>query len=494
MKYLLTSEEMKRADEATAEYFMIPSLALMERAALGVADAICERFSAPLNILIACGNGNNGGDGYALGRILYERGFDVHFFMVKQSNHCTESNQRQKIILEKMGLCINTEIPNMTYDIIIDAMIGIGLKNTLSDEYTCAIRNLNTIEGFKIAIDIPSGIQSDTGILMPEAFKADLTITFGFMKKGHVMYPGKTYCGEVICKDIGITEKSFFNSWPKCQMLEQSDVKTLLPLRRDDSHKGTYKKVGIVAGSDKIAGAMLLSASAAMRSGVGYTKVLSSINNRELLLANCPECLFYNYADNDISDLLDCTCIAIGPGIGMDEKALNLLSQLFEIYNGNVVIDADALNLIANKRKLLEQLKDYANSHIVILTPHKKEFERLYGKVLPDDKTELYSAEENFAKELNIYLVCKDAATRIYLPNGKQYINSSGNDGMATAGSGDVLTGMIAGLLAQNADGEIASSLGVYLHGLCGDYIKHQTNVYALNASDLIDAMKYIFR
>lgn len=494
MKYLVTSEEMQRADRTTSDLFLLPSVVLMERAALSVADEITNRFSKPCRVCIVCGNGNNGGDGFALGRILNERGFSVHFFTFNETGHASNDNLLQKQMLYKLKMGISTGLPEDEYDIIVDAVFGIGLKREISNEYADCILHLNAMKGYKIAVDIPSGINADTGSVLGCAFCADLTVTFGFCKKGHYLYPGREYCGRLLCRDIGIAKAALEEKPPVCYTFEKKDIRSLLPKRTARSHKGTYHKVGIIAGSRKIGGAAVLSSMAAMQTGVGYTKIYSDEINRNVLLQMLPEGLFYSYEQYDTDILSDCSAVAIGPGIGTDHEAKKHMKDILTDLQCPLVIDADAINLVSSDEELKALLIKYALKIPIIMTPHRKELERFCGYELSDRDAELYRQESEIAGKYHITLVCKDAATRVYHTDGSVYINSSGNHGMAAAGSGDVLTGIIAGLTAQGADVKTASSLGVYIHGLCGDYALKKSNPYSMKASDLVGALQYVLR
>lgn len=495
MQYLVTANQMKHVDNYTSEYFLLPSPVLMERAALAVCEEIEKRFSDKSRVCIVCGNGNNGGDGYALGRILLERGYQVDLFRAKNSSHCSEGNQLQTAILSKLHIPVRTDFPQNEYDIIVDAILGTGFhKKEKADIYDEWIQYLNQMNGYKIAIDISSGLDSDHGAVFYEAFLADLTVTFAFLKRGHLLHKGKKYSGTIVCKNIGISEKGFKEHFPEAYTFEKSDVAKLLPKREEDGHKGTFQKAGIIAGNKQVGGCVVLAAKACMRMGVGYTKVVTDEENKNAILFQVPEALIYSYSSDFMNTLSDCSCIAIGPGLGTNQKSHDLLVFVLQSASCKLVIDADAINLIARSDELKSMLKDYAKHSDVIMTPHKKEFERLVGYSLPTDYASLHQAEHDVAMEYGIYLVCKDSATRVYTPDGKLYINSSGNHGMGTAGSGDVLTGMLAGLLSQKIPTQTAAALGVFIHGLCGDYVKDINNAYSLNSSDLIEALKYVLR
>lgn len=506
MKYIVTAAQMRSADRYTSEKLGIPSLVLMERAALAVADEI-SRCAAGLGskegvkVCIACGSGNNGGDGLALGRILNERGFIVHFFMAQEGHRISAANQTQREILKKLEYPVITDQPAEEYDIVVDAIFGTGLDREITGETQNFIKQLNTMKGIKIAVDMPSGIHSDNGSILGCAFRADITVTFAFYKWGHMLYPGKACCGRVICKDIGIPELALRENQPQGFLFEKKDIACYIPKRKPDSHKGSYGKVGIIAGSEQIGGAAVLCGAAAMRTGVGYTKLVTSPKNRDIVLSAAPEVLIYSNQEETcpLEQLTDCNAVAIGPGIGMNPTAEKLLKTALDTLACTLILDADAINILAGKEEIREKLKIYTeqgrkNGKFVILTPHKKELARLTGLSMDAPEDNWHEKALQTAEDLGVIMVRKDAATRIYTPEGQVYLNTTGNPGMSAAGSGDVLTGIIGGLAAQMQDGVMAAVLGVYLHGMCGDFAAGKENPYAMTAMDMVNALKYVLK
>lgn len=503
MKYIVTADEMQRADHNTSQKIGIPSVVLMERAAMSVAEELTKRFSADRmskEVCIVCGTGNNGGDGFALGRILNERGFSVHFFMVGDMEKASEANRLQRSILKALGLTIGTGQPALEYDMVVDAIFGTGLHREITGSCADWIDTLNQMKGFKVALDIPSGISSDSGEILGCAFEADLTVTFGFCKWGQLLYPGKACCGELVCADIGIPVKAFLEKMPFGQMAEREDIAQLLPERILQSHKGTYGKAGIVAGSKEMGGAVVMCSRAAFKMGCGYVKVLTHMDNRGIVLSQLPEALLYPYEDEMTAALrqlekvlTDASAIAVGPGIGMSPGAEQILEAVLKNGTASLVLDADAINLLSKKQRLRELLKVYAASALeagksVIMTPHKKEFSGFAQIAMNAPGQEWHETALKTAAEYGIILVLKDAVTRVYAPDGSVYVNTTGNPGMSVAGSGDVLTGMLAGLLAQMKDGVMAAVLAVYLHGACGDLAAQKKNCYTMTATDIMEA------
>lgn len=514
MKYVVTTAQMRAAEEYTIKQIGLPDLVLMERAALSVADRIGSRFESlkDLRVCIICGTGNNGGDGFALGRILSGRGASVFLFAVGDESKASDANRLQKQMLKELGIEVSTGQPLGEYDVIVDALFGTGLKRDIEGEYAALIDRVNAMKGWKVAVDIPSGVHTDTGQILGCAFRADITVTFGFEKWGLLLYPGKAYCGVVSCEDIGIPQKADFGKTIPGLRLEDEDKKRV-PKRLPDSNKGTYGRAGVIAGSKDMGGAAMLSSAAALRMGTGYVKVMTHEVNRNLILESTPEALLYLYGEDGtypLEKMLDCQALLFGPGVGVTKETERFLELIFEEYRGTLILDADALNLIAGYSGLKDRLKSYASKmsetgHSVILTPHKKEFCRLAGLSMEVEEERVAQKAEELAKEYGVILILKDAATRVFTPDGRIYINTSGNSGMSTAGSGDVLAGMLCGLFAlvkaekvkQEAgtkeDG-IYAALGVYLHGLCGDTAAQGKNPYAMTPSDMIDALSFVLK
>lgn len=498
MKYLLSAKEAKAIDQYMADQYLMETNVLMERAALALYEEIKKQLMPTSRICIVCGKGNNGGDGYVLARLLHADGYIVDVFSTDSMSYSTDTNPSlnalQSEIIKRMGMQISTDFPADEYDIIVDAIFGIGLNRDLSEHYIKWISHLNQMHGFKIAVDLPSGLDADYGTILSEAFCADYTITFGYYKKAHFLYPAKELCGQAVCKKIGVENVNFAEANVNTFSLDETDIDLLLPKRIADSYKGNYKKVGVWAGNNKIGGAVMLAAKASFMTGVGYVKIYSDIINRNPILSEIPEALFYSYQENSISDLFDCTAIAIGPGIGTTDVIVSDFQFLLEHYDGALVIDADAITILSNHNDLYQKIKLYAKAHTVVITPHKGELDRLYGDKISKDKKERLIIEKEFATNNSFHILCKDADTRIYTTNGNVYINNSGNHGMATAGSGDVLTGIIAGLLAQKPNEVKMIPLGAYIHGLAGDFAAKKHSAYSMKAGDIADEIQTVLK
>lgn len=500
MKIIVDSRQMKQCDKNTIEYFGVPSLVLMERAALGVVEEIETRLPEPYGaheILVVCGYGNNGGDGLAAARLLWQRGYRVTVVMPAEAGRVSEETKVQIEILEKYGIYIENRIPDREFDLIVDALFGIGLTRDLSGIYLEYVLEMNEMSGKKVAIDIPSGINADTGAVMGAGFFADITVTFAFAKSGLLLFPGAQYAGDVRIKEIGIDRCSFLSQKPDMFCLEFADLSSI-PSRKVCSHKGSYGKVLTVAGQKNMAGAAFLSAKASYLTGAGLVRILTPEENRVILQQLLPEAILETYEtltecsksdETDVPDSLEealseASVVVAGPGLGTGAQASAIIRKILEYAQVPVVLDADGLNIAAEHPEWLKGAKS-----TVIVTPHLGEMARLTQKDIPAIQSEMIQTAREFAKEYHVMCVLKDARTVIAAPEGFVWVNVTGNNGMATAGSGDVLTGILAGLIAQGMPVQYAASMGVYLHGLAGNVQVLQRGNYSLMARDILEGL-----
>ena len=536
MEYLVTSKEMAgydeatitpdttggmRYDKATINKIGIPALVLMERAALAVCEEVIAYVHAAskcYRVLIMAGCGNNGADGLAIARMLSEYKeegeavFQVDTVICGNQEKATEQWKHQYEILQHFPVRIGRKSQAGEYDILIDALFGVGLSREIGGEYRELIQWVNEACGFKVAVDVPSGIHSDDGRVMGCAVRADLTVCFAFGKRGLYFYPGCEYAGKVKVKDIGIGEASFGESKPGMFRYTEN-IQKLLPKRSADGNKATFGKVLLAAGNRNMAGAAVLSAKAALRSGVGMVKVLTRECNREILQIAVPEALlsteqpwieerteqlgtekgselpgkqekqqskFFTWPD----------VLAVGPGLGTDDWAYEVLYSFLTDSKLPLVIDADGLNLLSSHEELMQLVKKQGEEgRTIILTPHVGELARLCGVSISEIKAEPVKIAMELAGKLHCVVVRKDARTLICEAGKPICMNTTGNSGMAAAGSGDVLTGVIAGLLAQGMKGFDAACTGVYLHGLAGDKIASKMGEYAMTSGDLVQGI-----
>lgn len=534
MEYIVDAKEMQRADENTIQYFGVPQLVLMERAALAARDAILRKwpeiFSESARILVAAGNGNNGGDGAALARLFFLMGHDVTVLVSGQEEKYSPAMRKQMEILGKYKTRSGRNLQIITdeewerkacrdkgnYDLAVDALFGIGLSREISGIYRKKIEWLNQLSGKKAALDIPSGVSAQDGSVLGCAFRADLTVTFGFLKRGMLLYPGREICGERETADIGITAESFLGEYPAGTTLDRKTddtVKAFLSRSRN-SHKGSFGKVLLMAGSAGTPGAALLAGEAVLRSGAGMLQIVSPPENREIMITRLPEAMYQALSeDTDWEKLLGwCDAVVAGPGIGQGglasrsmEKILTLMSD--DCLQKPLVLDADGLNLVASSERLSGLIKAYtAQGGIVVMTPHMAEFTRLLHCSIKELQAGRPEKMEQYVRESGVILVGKDAATVVGCAEEgafRYYINQTGNSGMATAGSGDVLSGIMGALTALTAvrqkAGERkgtgaaekeayfqAASVAVYLHGLAGDMAAEKYGEVSMKAGDLM--------
>lgn len=487
MKYFLTGAQMRSADLYTIEKIGLPSMVLMERAALEsvrVMEAAAYDFT---KVLVVCGSGNNGGDGYAIARLLHLKGHQVEIFFAGNDASRSEENRMQKQIAEFYQIPVVTELQDK-YSLVIDAIFGTGLRRPIEGAYYEIVQRLNNMKGCKVAIDLPSGIHDTTGNIMGISFKADLTVAIAFIKRGLLLFPGADFAGKIEIGDIGITEHVVGDSEIVTFGYTRDDLKELFPKRKSNSHKGSYGKVLMIVGSKGMSGAAYLSAKAAYLVGAGLVQIYTHEDNRVILQQLLPEAIISTYQTYDEKQLQEllvwADVIGIGSGLGTGMISEQIVSYTIEHTEKTCVVDADALNIIAKNSNILKNKK--ANC---IFTPHMKEMSRLTGfsvNELVENRTEILKA---YVEQNELVCVMKDSRTFVSDSSNKLYINTSGNASMAKAGSGDVLTGMIAGIAAQGSKIFEAATLGTYLHGLAGDCAKEEKGSYSVLASDLLESI-----
>lgn len=497
MKVFSTSV-VRQLDEYTIKNEPIASIDLMERAAIGLCKKFLEIFSSPLPVYVFAGPGNNGGDALALARMLLQKNYSVSVYLIHTGKLSADCEANKNRLIEKFPGSLHdffTDFYPVDFkenSVIIDGLFGSGLSRPLSGIYAEAVRWINDSGKTVVSIDIPSGLAGEENKdLSQPIVKADYTFSLQFPKLSFFFSENESFVGKWEIIEIGIHPEAIRREPTDFYFLEKKDVIPFLPERKKFSHKGTYGHALIVAGSVGMAGAAVLSARAAIRSGAGLVSVHSAAANRIILQTKVPEALFESdNEENLISELKNLqkyNALAIGPGIGTHEPTAKLLLHILPNIKQPLVLDADALNILSKRKLLLEKLS--ANT---ILTPHPKEFERLFGA--DENSYDQLLKMQQLAKDLHLVVILKGAYTRIALPNGNIYFNSTGNAGMATGGTGDVLSGMLAGLLAQNLSPEKAALLGVYLHGLAGDLALRNRSMESLIAGDVIDNIGNAFR
>ncbi len=485
MKRILTAQEMSRAD-ADAIRMGLPSLVLMERAALSVVEEIDRKGYDTSRVLVAVGSGNNGGDGVAIARLLAERGEQPVLLLTGNSDKRSEQLRTQLQVSAYYGIPEVTEYEPGVYTLVVDALFGIGLGRPVAGRTAELIEKINADSCPKVAVDIPSGVESNTGHLLGTAVKADLTVTFAAGKPGHYLYPGTAYCGQVVVKEIGIPVKETPES-SRMYRMEDADF-AALPPRDESGNKGTFGKLLVIAGSRGICGAAYLCAAAALKRGIGMVKIFTHEANRTALSVLLPEALIDTYGGNDDPEeplknaLAWADAAVIGPGLSTQPEAKRLLT-CFEKHNTlPAVYDADALNLIAGDGALW---KKQAGRRIV--TPHIGEMSRLTGMAAGEIQADPVGTALVWAAAHEAVCVLKDARTVTAYPDGRCFINATGCSALATAGSGDVLAGLVGAMLLTGRGTTLpVEAMAVHLHGRLGEAAAGEMGKEAATAGDLI--------
>ncbi|WP_020532384.1 bifunctional ADP-dependent NAD(P)H-hydrate dehydratase/NAD(P)H-hydrate epimerase [Flexithrix dorotheae] len=485
---ILNAGQIRALDQYTIKNEPIPSIELMERASNAFVHWFINNFDPSNKILIFCGTGNNGGDGLAIGRILINIGYSVDCYIVRFSDNASHdfriNEAKLKKISELREIRDENAIPKISGNqIIIDAIFGSGLSRPINGFTARLVKHLNNSENTTVSVDIPSGLYCDSYNKDKNIIKADFTITFQLPKLSFLLPQNEQYVGEWFHVDIGLDQKFINKAKTPYHYVEKSEIKNLFKARRKFSHKGTFGHVLLIAGSYGKIGAAVLGGKAALRTGSGLVSLHIPKCGYEIVQISVPEIMCQ--LDKDKSNISkipkpeNFTSIGIGPGIGQEEKILKALTSLIKEVKFPIVFDADAINLIGANKNLLKDIPE--NS---IFTPHPKEFERLVGK--SQNNYERLGMIIHFCKKYKVFLVLKGAHTAIGTPQGDIFFNSTGNPGMATAGSGDVLTGIILSLLGQGYPSQEATILGVFLHGLAGDLGSQKEFPSSLIASDII--------
>ncbi|ANI88099.1 hypothetical protein A9P82_01485 [Arachidicoccus ginsenosidimutans] len=493
---IFSSAKIKQWDAATIAEQNISSHELMERAAHACLTWIKNNYSEEKTIYIVCGNGNNGGDGLALTRLLIEETYDAKAVLLNpEKEFSNDASINLKLLQEYAPQNIlhwnEIDLNNIPGDaIIVDAIFGTGLNRNLEGEFAEQIEALNKLSNTKISIDIPSGLFTDT-LLNVDAtcFSADYTLSFQTYKRSFLHPETAKFAGKIKILDIGLSKIFEEETSSDFYATGINDIHALYKPRNPFSHKGTFGTAVLVGGSYGKIGAVALSAKAALRAGAGKVFVQAPECGYNVLQTFVPEAMFENAGKDFVEKIVaeENAVIGMGQGFGTNDVSAKAMETFLNNYKNPLVIDADALNIISqNKEKLLSLVP--ANS---VLTPHPKEFERLFGKANSSlEQTDLAIQK---AKEHNIIIVLKGHRTAVCTPQGKCFYNLTGNAGMATAGSGDVLTGIITSLLAQGYSSENAAKLGVYLHGLSGDIAAKENSQEALIAHDLMEHLGKAF-
>ncbi len=497
MLKILSAVQIREADAFTIKNEPISSIDLMERAAVAFVNKFIQMYHANEGVIVVCGTGNNGGDGLAISRLLIEKGFAVTTYVVGgRENRSSDFEANYERLLKQATIVkIKSRIDSFILKsdcILIDAIFGSGLSRPITGIYAGVIDKMNGAGTPMIAVDIASGLYCDKPAEGDVIIKPTTTITFQMPKLVFMMPAYHKYVGKLEVVDIGLDKRFLEKAESAYRYVEQIDVSAYLKKRSKFSHKGDYGKVLLVAGSYGKMGAVILSSSACMRMGTGLLTAHVPKCGYEIMQVATPETMVVvdkkqKYISDFPKDVEKYDAIAIGPGLDTKQQSIEALTAFLEAYDKPIVMDADGINMLGLKKARLRKLPK--NS---ILTPHVKEFQRIAGDWKND--FERLTLQSEFSKRHEVFVVLKGAHTTISTPEGKLIFNSTGNPGMATAGSGDVLTGMIVSLLGQGFSSEQAVICGVYLHGLAGDLAAEVKTEHSLIASDIVDFIPLAYK
>lgn len=500
MRTVMNAHQMREVDKYMINTLQIPSLVLMENAAMGAARLVMEKKPDPCVVHVFCGTGNNGGDGLACARILLARGYDAYVVIVGDARRLSEDAKSNYAFFEHFPDRVLTvaaiedlyawRVPKA--EVIVDALFGTGLAREVLGVQADVIASMNSASALRVSIDIPSGIDTDTGRVLGTAVHADCTATFQYPKVGHYLYPGREYTGELRVVPIGIDKGIEDVVDSRMSVYESNDPDIMVPVRNPDSNKGTYGKLLLIAGSRGMAGAAVMCARAAYAAGSGLVTVAAPWAVVDTMQSAVPEAtcellpeeegMVYSGSIDAILQASDGrSAIAVGPGLGAGRGLKSVISEILTTYDVCRVVDADALNALDKDLKVLAHIRGE-----VVFTPHPLEFARLLG-------TEVHSVLEHplelataFAQKCHVTLVLKGATTIIANPDGEVTFVAAGSPGMAKGGSGDVLTGTIGGLAAQGVPGYEAAVLGVYLCAMAGEAAASRKGEYSATPEDTI--------
>jgi NAD(P)H-hydrate epimerase len=496
---IFATKQIAKIDKFTIENEPVADIDLMERAAMQITNWLVQRFSTEQKMMFFAGPGNNGGDALAIARQLANFDFQCEVFLLDFEKELKGSpainwkrlEDQGKVKLVKIGQA--EDFPNTEpADVLIDGLFGSGLSRPLEGLPAVLVKKMNDLPNIIVAIDIPSGLmgEDNTGNYPEKIVRADFTLTFQFPKISFLFAENEPFTGKWEVLPIGLHPEGIVQVSSDFYFVEKEDVKGMIPARTKFAHKGTFGHALLIAGSYGKMGASVLASKACLRAGVGLLTAHVPHFGYSIIQTVVPEAMV-SIDDHDsiftgFPDLVPFTAIGAGPGLGMKSNTKKALKELVEKAKVPLVLDADALNVLSENKEWLNELPEKS-----ILTPHPGEFNRLVGETA--NSWERIEKQRQMAKEFKIILVLKGAFTTIALPDGKLFFNSTGNPGMATAGSGDSLTGIILGLLAQRIPPEHAAIAGVFLHGLAGDMASRIKSEHALIAGDITEFLGEAF-
>ncbi len=500
---LTTAQTMRELDGLAINEYGIPGIVLMENAGRSTVQVLLGLFGpmAGKRVCVFAGRGNNGGDGFVVARYLFREGCDVTVYLLSKMDKLTGDAAINMNICAKLGVSIveieeEPALENLAgeieqADLIVDALLGTGLNSEVRGLFAAAIRIIKGADVPVLAVDIPSGLESDRGVPLGECVRADVTVTYGLPKTGQLLYPGRSYCGSLYCVDIGIPAEAIRSLNPRHELLEPAEL--VLPFeRKADSHKGHSGRLLVVAGSPGMTGAAAMASETAARAGAGLVTLAVPESLNPILEVKLTEAMTVPVPDENgllcqqsvetLLELLDQkTALALGPGLSHADGPALAVRELIANVRVPTVIDADGLNILAGDMSVLREAKAP-----IIITPHPGEMARLTDMNPAEVQADRIGAAAKLASDYNIIVVLKGAGTVIALPDGRAYINPTGNPGMASGGMGDILTGLIGGLLAQDMDPAEAAKTAVYIHGLAADRCAREFASVGFLATDLI--------
>lgn len=482
---ILSSDQIRKWDQFTIKNEPISSIDLMERASIAFVDEFLKYFKKKQPIRIFCGVGNNGGDGLAIGRILKERGWEIYKYIVGDPKKGTEDFKHNLDRSDLYAVVNNlNDLPGLSNEeIIIDGLFGSGLSRPIEGIHAEVIKYLNQFKAKKVSIDISSGLFSNNPLDKDHVvFRSDLTFSFQIPKLAFFLPGSHSYVGDWKVVDIGLNPNFLDDQKSDHNLTERADLKSVLPKRSRFTHKSEVGKLLIVAGSKGKMGAAVLCTRAAFAVGAGLVNVCAPKCGTDILQVTIPEAMVIEDPNQKWISRIPRTddTLVIGPGLGTERKTSEALEGCLKSSKRPMLFDADALNILSDNKSLLKYIPEDS-----VLTPHPGEFRRLVGE-WKDDFEKLEKLKK-LCKEHKINVVLKGAFSAVCDKEGKIFFNSSGNPAMATAGSGDVLSGVIGGLLSQGLSSIDALKLGVYIHGLAGDLIVENSKRYSLLASEIIE-------
>lgn len=504
---LLTSSEMQFVDRFSIEEVGIPGIVLMENAGRSVADLVSAKCTSSSEVYVFCGPGNNGGDGLVVARHLFNRGYPVTIFLAVPGEKLKGDARTNFAVASIIGIPIRKinsssdfpsekELKRKELLVLVDALLGIGAKGAPRGVIREMVSVINRLKGIKVAVDIPTGVNADTGEVAGEAVKATYTVTFAYPKRGIYLYPGMDYAGEVIVADIGIPpgilKKAKMDV--KANTLSLKNFPPGIFFRKPSSHKGEFGHLFLLAGSTGLTGAAYLASQSALKVGTGLVTLgvprslnpIFEIKLTEVMSLPLPETGQGSLSSEALEEIKQfakgCEALVLGPGLSRNASTQELVREILVNFNISVVLDADGLNALAGHIDLIEK---YAAP--MVLTPHPGEMSRLTGVSITEIQRDRIKAATDFAEKIGKVVVLKGAGTVIADPGGECWVNTSGNPGMASGGTGDVLTGIIGGFMAGKMNPLEAAKLGVFLHGLAADLSAEKKEEVSLIAQDIVD-------